>query len=261
MVYTYKITCLTTNKIYFGYTTTTLQRRFTRHCHERRTTVIRNSIKKYGKEQHIIELVQEHNTEQEAKNCEIYLITMHQTNMRKYPNGIGLNMTDGGEGCKGYKFTAEHKQYLKQHSQAWYSGSHNKPVFQFSQDGTFIQEHKSAKFAAKSVGAHGADISKCCHRIIRTVKGYCFSYDKNNPNIRQKYPKNSPLKKAITVITPQKTIIQCNSISETSRTIQCAHNNIVKAIKTQKPIKGFLVSWSTQEHLLEPHCLHTEQPS
>lgn len=95
---TYKITCTVTEKIYFGYTSMTLAQRFTKHAHERRNTIIKNSIAKYGKDNHTIEHISDHSSHEEALAHECLLIQTHQTNVRRYPNGNGMNLTDGGEG-------------------------------------------------------------------------------------------------------------------------------------------------------------------
>lgn len=261
MFYTYKITCTVTGKIYFGYTSSSIEQRFNRHCHERRLTLIRNSINKYGREKHTIELIKSHTTDHDAKTHEIELIETYMTNARRYPESNGLNMTDGGEGAKGYKFTDEQKTQMKEQNKAWYSGSHNKKVYQFYDTGELICEHKSAKAAATAVGAHGADISKCCRQLIRTVKGFFFSYEPNGANIREKLPKNSPLKKQVILTTNKDEKITCTSIAEAQSIVHTSRGNILKAIRTKKPIKGFFVQLADQEHLPDPQSLQTLQPS
>lgn len=241
MFYTYKITCMVTLKIYFGYTSQTIQQRFTKHIHEKRNTHIKNSLKKYGKENHTIELVAEHHDANTAKRHEQMLISTYQTNTRRYPEGNGLNLTDGGEGALGYTFSEEQKQYMKENKMAWYAESHNKPVYQFDGDGTLVAQHNSAKTAGEYVGAYSADISKCCRGIIRTVCGYFFSYT-TTPHIREKTRGSSPLKKQVSVIGSDGTQCICESVSAACKKIACNRTSLLQAIKTQKPVKGFSVS-------------------
>lgn len=239
----------------------TMQQRFIKHCHEQRPTMIRNSIKKYGRENHTIELINTHDTAADAKLNECYLIAVYETNRRKHPNGNGLNLTDGGEGVNGYKFSNELKLELKKNKMAWYSDRHNKLVFQFNQNGEFITEHRSAKAAAEFIGAHGADISKCCRGIVRTVKGFVFSYDKTTSGARCKQKGESPLKKPVVVIHPSGEHTICQSIAEAQSIIGSSRGNVLKSMRTMKPIKGFIVRLHDQEHLLEPQSRHTEHPS
>src|SRR4030065_1002180 len=99
MIYkNYKITNLINGKIYFGYTEKTLYERLQKHFSLNGGRYISNSIKKYGKENFNIESLYGFDNVHEAKTTEIYLIAINRTNICRYPNGNGMNMTDGGEG-------------------------------------------------------------------------------------------------------------------------------------------------------------------
>src|SRR4030066_665973 len=108
MIYkNYKITNLINGKIYVGYTSKLLNERMKQHLSNFRKCILGDSIRKYGKENFTIESLYDFETEYEAKTTEIFLIAFHRTNMCRYPNGNGMNMTDGGEGMKGYKHSAK----------------------------------------------------------------------------------------------------------------------------------------------------------
>lgn len=95
-MYIYKITNTVTQKCYIGQTKRTIQRRFTSHISEANRnlydTYLHRSIRKYGKENFIIELIEECNQEN-ISDREIFWI---QTLNTKSPNGYNLH--DGGYG-------------------------------------------------------------------------------------------------------------------------------------------------------------------
>ena len=71
---------------------------------------MRNAINKYGWDniEHVI--LFEGLTQEEACNKEIELIAEYKTNIHKYGNKYGYNMTDGGEGTFGHKVSEENKE-------------------------------------------------------------------------------------------------------------------------------------------------------
>lgn len=68
---------------------------------------MRNAINKYGWNniEHVI--LFEGLTQEEACNKEIELIAEYKTNIHRYGNKYGYNMTDGGEGTFGHKVSDE----------------------------------------------------------------------------------------------------------------------------------------------------------
>lgn len=95
-MYIYKITNIITQKSYIGQTKRKIQRRFNSHISEANRnlydTYLHRSIRKYGKENFIIELIEECNQEN-ISDREIFWI---QTLNTKSPNGYNLH--DGGYG-------------------------------------------------------------------------------------------------------------------------------------------------------------------
>lgn len=145
-----------------------------------------------------------------------------------------------GRGASGYKFTDELKQFMKDNNMGWYAGGNNKQVFHVSDDGVCVGVHESAKQAAVAVGAYGADISKCCRGVIRSVKGWFFSYT-NTPTNRPKKKGVSPLKKNVLLTDATGTVTKHPSVTDAARAVPCHKSNLIKASKTKKPIKGFFV--------------------
>lgn len=67
--------------------------------------IIVNSIRRYGLENHLIELLDEFSSNETfAFGKEIFWIRSFMSNINKWPNGNGMNLSDGGEGPLGAKF-------------------------------------------------------------------------------------------------------------------------------------------------------------
>lgn len=108
----YKITNKINGKIYIGKTESPLNERWSDHLSTAKTknigySYIHKAINKYGKENFSIEIMEEVFSTELCKEKEVYWIALLKTNACKYPNGIGYNLTDGGEGVSGFKRTSE----------------------------------------------------------------------------------------------------------------------------------------------------------
>jgi len=81
------------------------------------STPINKSMRKYGFENHIIDIIDTFSCTQ--INCdgkEMFWIRSYMSNVHKWPNGNGLNVTDGGEGMIGNKMSEETKNKLRQYN-------------------------------------------------------------------------------------------------------------------------------------------------
>jgi group I intron endonuclease len=77
--------------------------------------LICRSIKKYGLQNHSIEIIDEINGNNDfASDKEMFWIRSYMSNRCKYPQQKGLNLTDGGEGMSGYKQSDEMKRRLSE---------------------------------------------------------------------------------------------------------------------------------------------------
>lgn len=110
-MFIYKITNTTNGKIYIGKTERTVKSRWKNHISNAKKgwpQYLYNAIRKYGKESFIIESMSEHETQEELCLAEMATIQLYHSNDPK----IGYNMTDGGEGVCGLKWSEESRQKL-----------------------------------------------------------------------------------------------------------------------------------------------------
>jgi len=122
------------------------------------------AIKKYGWDnfEHII--IQENLSKEDACKLEVNLILQFNTNNSNY----GYNLSSGGEsGTSGILNTKR-----------------SKVVYQFSLDGDFIKEYKSAAEAVRFTNVEHSDICACCREVISEAGGYQWRYENNKNNIK-----------------------------------------------------------------------------
>lgn len=103
MFFVYLLTNRANGKKYVGKARDTRKRWLThrRQANHGSKQAIHAAIRKYGDEAFAVELLGEFETEREAFDAEKKFIAQLRTNVD------GYNLTDGGEGCSGYKHTAE----------------------------------------------------------------------------------------------------------------------------------------------------------
>lgn len=107
----YKITNTINGLVYIGCTINSLPHRFNEHLYRCFKTDYKsklyNSIKKYGKENFIIELIEE---------CDLNIIyETEKKYIEKYDSfNNGLNSTVGGEGCLGYVHSPEIRKKISE---------------------------------------------------------------------------------------------------------------------------------------------------
>jgi len=110
----YKITNIIDNKKYFGYSSGTLQKRWKGHCENtfkfNSNYCFHNAIRKYGRNNFKKEVIRVCKTIKEAKVWERIYIRKFKTNINRYGHDFGYNMTDGGEGTSGFKWTEKQKE-------------------------------------------------------------------------------------------------------------------------------------------------------
>lgn len=104
----YKIKNKTNNKIYIGQTTRSLKDRWLQHLNKNSCcTYLRNSIKKYGKENFEVTVIAYCNSLEQMNYREEYYIRLFKS---LAPNGY--NLTLGGSGIKGKKHSQETKDKI-----------------------------------------------------------------------------------------------------------------------------------------------------
>lgn len=105
-MFIYKITNIKNNKFYIGKTKRSLKTRFSQHKNRAKSnekTYLHNAMRKYGFENFIIEIIENVDNINLLNEKEQYWIE----NLK--PN---YNMTKGGEGVNGFKFSEEQKKYF-----------------------------------------------------------------------------------------------------------------------------------------------------
>lgn len=115
--YIYKITCKKNNKVYIGQTIQPLEQRLYHHLDDAINKdynyAFANAIRKYGKENFIIEEI-ERRTCKDKKELKIKLDETEKENIKKYNSYLeGYNSTLGGDGTIGYKLSKEHKDKIR----------------------------------------------------------------------------------------------------------------------------------------------------
>jgi len=110
--YIYKIKNNINNKIYVGCTTKPIEQRFVEHIQRSKNnkfnkTKLYYSFKKYGIENFSIELIEE---------CDEKLMFIREIEYIKEFNSYnnGLNSTEGGEGCLGYKHSDDIRKKISE---------------------------------------------------------------------------------------------------------------------------------------------------
>ena len=207
MGYIYKIINDINDKVYVGQTMNTIQQRWTIHKQMSKTysNIIYKAIRKYGIEHFSIVIIEECDNNQ-LDERERYWIEYYDS----YENGY--NMTSGGtgvilEGHTRSKYADEIIALYDKNPNISYAQiakkvgcstcivsnvlnrtgrpstntNISKSVLQYDLEGNFIQEFKSARQAAKSLGkSSGSSILKVCRHEpwYQTAYGYIWKFKK-----------------------------------------------------------------------------------
>ena len=190
MFYIYKITNLINNKIYIGQVyNKTIYDRFNRHIKDASSqsrSYIDRAINKYGKDNFVVELIEECKNCNELNNKEKYWISFfNSTN-----HDIGYNLTDGGGGNT-YKYKTNEELNVikdkiskankgKQYHKIVYtdevkhkiSESKKKKIYKCDLNMNIIEEFDSITEAAFSINLKMSSISKCLKNSKYTAGGY-----------------------------------------------------------------------------------------
>lgn len=214
MNYIYKITNKINNKIYIGKTTILPEIRWKQHISASNGNknridynyLLHKAIRKYGKDNFILEILEEVEDESLLSKKEIYYINYYNSCILK-ENSNGYNMTFGGEGYniidkqklielwkqgKGSqeiskilnhnidqikKLLKTFEEYDKNLDEA--RNRSNRKVYQYDQNGILIQEFPSISYAAKQLKIDSSNISKCCYKEKNSCAGFFWSYSNN----------------------------------------------------------------------------------
>ncbi len=110
--YVYQYQCTHNGKKYIG-KTDNLDRRHEEHTEANgHCPVFHAAIRKYGIASFELNILGTYDTESEAFEAEKHFIAEFKTNIKRYGAAYGYNLTDGGEGPSGYRFTDEQLRRL-----------------------------------------------------------------------------------------------------------------------------------------------------
>ncbi len=220
------------------------------HRGEVRNTRISRSIKKYGFNNFTVDTIQTHSLEEKAKQHEVQLIAEHQTNIRRHPDGNGLNMTDGGEGATGFKHSKQQKEKWSKQRKGTNTGPrehwrgkdnpNSKKVYLFTPTGELLKIFTSAKETAEYLNVDPSNVSRCCRGIIKTITDRICQY---TPQFVPRYiiTTNSKHVKQLSVIGELLHVFP--SIEEAARTLNVNRSGIDKCLMGNiKTSHGFM--WS-----------------
>ena len=172
----YCITNKMNNKKYIGQTTVDVQYRFKQHLSANKKYAINNAIKKYGKENFVVEQLckkvdaTKKGLQNQLNKEEEYCIYWYETLCDQH----GYNIDKGGGQASYFK----------------------KPVCQYDFYYNFISKYDSAMDADRATGIHFGDISKCCNKKSFSAGGFYWCFDGEKINIpNNKKIKNRPVVK------------------------------------------------------------------
>lgn len=185
-----------------------------------------SAIQKYGWNNFEHEILFKDLTKEEASNYEIYYIQKFQTK----DTNFGYNMTDGGDGTRGYTLTDKQKQHLRdinlgkklsdEHIEkirksnlgkhrsdktrqkikdVWYDskGFMLRSVCQYTLNGNYIKTWKSMSEAARAYGGKASSIVSCCKGRCKTYKGFIWKYPEDTLTNEEVVERNSKIFKNV----------------------------------------------------------------
>lgn len=179
----YKIKCLITGLIYIGYSSNLHNRKnYYKTINISNQLLIKESIKEYGWEQHLFEII-EYCDKTQLKEREKYWIKHYDS----FNNGLNMNSGGGGpishspetrdkisKANKG-KIQSLDSSIKKSKSM---KNKNNIPIFQFSLEGTLMAKYNSITEACLILNKPNfmGNITACCKGRLKTVLGYRWSY-------------------------------------------------------------------------------------
>lgn len=215
----YKITNKVNNKVYIGITSKGISARWKEHIYSAEHGCpfkLHNAIRKYGKENFSIELIDFCNSWEELTEKEQYYISEYKSLQDEF----GYNMTEGGDGTFGRTHSEETKEKIRQkaigrevteatrlklseagkvitEAREAYRNSGNigssrrKPVLQYTKDGYFIAEYCGVNEASRLTGIHVTTLSNALKNrnvIGSKVNPYIWVYKEDYPNVPETVP-------------------------------------------------------------------------
>lgn len=174
-----------------------------------------NAILKYGWDNITHEILDAELTKEEACILEKKYISFYKSIKKSY------NITDGGEGSSGFKFSKETKKRLsdlrkgtKQSEETIakrvakntgkirtdeQKSKTSKSVQQYDLHGNFIMEYFGIREASKQTGINAAHIGDCCNKTVnrKSAGGFMWKFKDDKIEIKPLYKEHHSRKKVI----------------------------------------------------------------
>lgn len=215
------------NKRYIGKTKRTMaQRKGNSETWEgyERCTLLWKAIQKYGVaniEETI--LVKEQMTDEQANELEKYYITLYKTNVNRYGKEYGYNLTDGGDGVAGVKYTG--KDLERRIQQMKENGLKHKGI-------KLSEEHKKKLSIAKK-GENNPNYGKHRSEETRAKIGKANSRENMSEETRQR-KSNSKKKKIIAIHKETGEQIIFNSMMDASEYFHVGPPSVTRWCKKER---------------------------
>ena len=219
-----------------------------------------NAILKYGWDNFKHEILHINLTKEEACAKEKEYIAYYKKGGKSY------NITDGGEGLWGYKFTkeqikksAEKRRGIKQSQEtiakrvAKNTGKvrtdeqkmkTSKPIVQYDLQGNFISEYFGIREASRQTGINSSHIGDCCNKVKnrKSAGGFLWAF-KGDPV--PSFYKEHHNRKKVKCIFPDGTSKQWNSMKEVIEEYNIARYKLQKYCNEKvKDDNGNIWEWA-----------------
>lgn len=161
----YKYENLINGKIYIGKAKDIGQRKREHRYeadNERDNSIFHKALKKYGEDNFSFEIIEECE-EEELDEKEIYWIEQYHSYIKDPLCKGGYNLTTGGDGGQSVFF--------------------EKPVLQYTLQGEFVKEYKSASEAARLLNLFKSNITAACRGESSQCGGYQWKYKDSDKKI------------------------------------------------------------------------------
>lgn len=206
------------------------------------------AIQKYGWDGFEHDIIASNLTKEEANNFESLLINKLKTNKKEY----GYNLTYGGEGVTGYRHSEESKRKQKESMRKYYDDykyiqrmrdiAQKTKVYQFTNEGIFIQSYDSTKEAERNTGIHSSGISRCALNKTPSAGGFIWLFEKDIKNINDRvlnYKEKKIRKEPIIQLTLDgEFVMEWKNSVEASKSVGVSYKNINSVCRGVRNMSG-----------------------
>lgn len=212
----YKITCLPNNKLYIGYTGNTIEQRWQQHLKvafnknsKDYNAIFKKAIRKYGKNNFSLEIIETVETLEMVKEREIYWINYYNSYAFQ-DNSNGYNSTYGGDGAAGCGISVSKFDIIS---------------------GLLVEQYDSI-FEAEAKNCRG--VFECCHEQDKplTANGACYFFTKDIENLTKDELINKVHKRYPTLLyqlsLSGEFLSLWRSASDAANSLNCSAANIIE---------------------------------